>query len=100
LPISREFRDAWVDVTPASTVDIDLAKAKEVQLSKLRAARDSELAKLDKELMIATELGTPTQVIKDQKQALRDVTEPLKALEIDGYNDEAVLQQIRILGNL
>jgi hypothetical protein len=100
FPESREFRNAWCDITPSSKVDIDLKKAKDIKLQHMRYYRDKKLEKLDKELMIASETGGDVEGIKTKKQALREATEPLKNLEVSGYNDEAVLQQIRELGTL
>lgn len=100
LPSTREFRDAWVDVTDDNNVNIDLAKAKEVKLAEVRAKRNAELEKLDKEFLVALEIGDALGPIKLRKQALRDSTEPLKALEVSGIDDEVVLDQIRVLGRL
>lgn len=100
LPGDREFRNAWSDVTAEAKVDIDLVKAKNLKLAELRAARDVELLKLDKELMIALERGDNLEGVKQRKKALRDATEPLKALQVSGVNDEAVLNQIRSLSVL
>jgi len=98
IPATREFRKAWTDITNETIIDIDLAKAKEVQLTKLRALRDRALEKLDKKYMIAVELGTAVTDIKTAKQQLRDITEDLKNLVVSGVNDEDVLNRIKELG--
>lgn len=100
IPESREFRNAWVDVTPEAKVDIDLRKAKEIKLSELRAARNAELEKLDKETIIALEKSGDIEAIKARKQKLRDATEPLKNLQVSGINDKAILDQIKALSVL
>lgn len=101
IPPIREFRDAWTDVTEETSIDIDLAKAKDVALNRLRAERNKELDNLDKKLMIAMEMESDdVQSLKEKKQALRDVTEPLKALQAEGVNDENVLNQIKQLSML
>ena len=100
IPADREFRNAWVDVTAAAKVDIDLIKAKDLKLVELRAARDAELAELDKGFMIALERGEDLEAIKARKQELRDVTEPLKNLQVSGVNNKATLNQIKALAIL
>lgn len=68
----REFRDAW-------TIEgkVDLAKAKEVWKSKIRAIRDKRLEALDIQWMKAMERGDVkiAASIAADKQVLRDVTE-------------------------
>lgn len=102
LPSSREFRDAWCDITAESRVDIDLSKAKELQLRKLRLARQQAFVDLGfpQKLNPEIEDAILSSETKAKIQSLRDATEPLKALEVSGYNDEAVLKQIRELGTL
>jgi hypothetical protein len=100
LPSSREFRAAWCDVTPDLNIDIDLVKAKEVQLEKLRIKRNVKLQETDVLMTRALETGVGIEELKVQRQALRDATEPLKALEVSGYNDELVITQILTLGSL
>jgi len=102
IPKSREFRSAWVDVTDSSKVDIDLQLAKDAKLATLRAERTIELEKLDKEFLKALSMDDQERLslIKVRQQELRDATEPLKALEVDGYNDTVVLANIRSLGTL
>lgn len=85
IPQSREFRDAWVDVTAEPVVDIDLNKAKQVKLAQVRAERQERLERLDKHVIRAFEQGVQEDIdiIKAEKQALRDVTEPLKAMVVE-----------------
>lgn len=98
IPVTREFRNAWVDVTDDNNINIDLSRAKEAQLAKLRALRNKSLEKLDKEYIIALELGTAVQEIKAAKQQLRDITEGLKNLVVAGVDDEEALTNIKELG--
>jgi hypothetical protein len=100
IPANREFRNAWADVSESTTVDVDLAKAKEIKLAALRQLRNERLDALDKDFILALEKGEDLSNIKTKKQALRDATEPLKGLQVSGFNDEDVLQQIRTLGEL
>lgn len=103
LPSTREFRNAWCDVTPESRIDIDLSKAKNIQLDRLRLARNEALKESDI-LMTRVLEDSDSQAInalKTKRQALRDATEPLKALDAEGkFNDEEILQSIRELGSL
>ena len=100
LPANREFRNAWCDATPDAKVDIDLKKAKDLQLTKLRSTRNEKLTQADVEFMTKLEKGEDLTAIKAKKQKLRDATEPLKALSVEGYNTKEVLDQIRTLGTL
>jgi hypothetical protein len=101
IPISREFRAAWCDTQPGTQIDIDLDKAKDIQLERLREKRNHELDKMDKEYMKALTSGLATADIELKMQGLRDATEPLKALDCKGkYNDDALLQQIKNLGEI
>ena len=100
LPATREFRDAWVDVTKEAKVDIDMKKAKNIKLKELREKRQPKLDELDKDMIKALENDDEVKKaeIKAAKQALRDITEPLKNLAVDGVNNNVLLQQIRDLG--
>lgn len=102
IPVSREFRNAWVDVTDTSNIDINLVKAKEIQLEKLRLERVPLLEQLDKQMLYALEDGDVVKQaqIKLEKQRLRDVTEPLKVLDVSGLNDVEVLNNIKELGKI
>lgn len=97
IPSDREFRNAWCDTSPEAVVDIDLSKAKDLKLTELRAVRNTKLDKLDKEFMAALEKGEDLEGIKVKKQILRDFTEELKALPVEGVNDPEVLDMIRYL---
>lgn len=103
IPPSREFRDAWVDVTPESTIDINCTRARDVQLEKLRAERNKRLAETDIEMTRALEDGDVMQIaaIKIKRQNLRNATQPLKELDTEGViNDVRLLGIIRELGKL
>ncbi len=51
---------------------IDMAKAREIHKTKIRAARSSKLAELDIEFQKAQETSADTSAIVAKKQALRD----------------------------
>ncbi len=51
---------------------VDMAKAREIHKSKIRAAREPKLAELDIEFQKALETGASTTDIVAKKQALRD----------------------------
>ena len=72
LPNDRTFRGAWrIDCT------VDLDKAKEIWLDKIRIVRNERLKELDIEWMRAMENGEHKEAsnIAAVKQSLRDVTE-------------------------
>ena len=55
-----------------SIITTDMAKAREVHKTRIRAARVSKLAELDVEFQRALETGASTTDIVAKKQALRD----------------------------
>ena len=73
--INDFFFDAYT-VSNNAEIKINFTKAKEIQKNKWRYFRISILEKLDVEFMRAIEVGDASKqdLIKSQKQALRDVT--------------------------
>ena len=69
------FRDAWV-IDDNFIITIDVKKAKDIQRNYWRHARLQRLQKLDYQFMLALEEGNEEKIIniKQNKQALRDVT--------------------------
>ena len=56
----------------AQIITTDMAKAKEIHKTKIRAARPSKFAELDIEFQRALETSADTSAIIAKKQALRD----------------------------
>lgn len=100
IPADREFRNAWVDATEDTKINIDLARAKELKLQELREKRDVLLQKTDTAFLIALEEQKDLTEIKAEKERLRDITNPLKNLAVSGVDDEAVLAKIKELSTL
>lgn len=69
------FFDSYT-VSDNAEIEVNFTKAKEIQKNKWRYLRISILEKLDVEFMRAIEVGDTSKqdLIKAQKQALRDVT--------------------------
>ena len=74
LPTHRLFRGAWIDTGVA--IAHDMNKARAIHMDRIRAVRDVELDKLDKEYMLADEKDDKQlkQIIAAKKQVLRDLT--------------------------
>ena len=72
-----------------SIITTDMAKAREVHKTRIRAARGSKLAELDVEFQKALETGASTTDIVAKKQALRDA--PADSA-IESATDEAGLK--------
>jgi len=86
IPVSEEmFYKAWKQ--NGNKIDIDLEIARAIQLERIRAAREPWFKELDQEFMQAIEKGLDTKEIAEDKQYLRDITEPLKALELTSIDD-------------
>jgi hypothetical protein len=103
IPASREFRNAWVDVTTESRIDICCEKARDLKLGELRAKRNKKLAETDVEMTRALEQNDTAKrdALKTIRQNLRNITDPLKALNVTGkVNDEALLEEIKRLSEL
>jgi hypothetical protein len=62
----QTFRDAWVDGGEQEGIIVDMPKAREIHMKRVRAARDAALKKLDIETMKGRD-------VQDQKQVLRDL---------------------------
>lgn len=79
IPSDRTFRNAWTDEHDTPTVDIDLDKAKEIHLNRIREERNKELEKTDKEFVVALSKGLDTTEITEKKQELRDIPQEFEA---------------------
>lgn len=98
IPSSREFRNAWCDVTELSSIDIDCEKAKNIVLENIRKKREEAFKQLDQEFIMALEKGTDISDISNRKQSLRDITIPVKLLDALGkYNDREILLELNRL---
>ena len=75
IPSDRTFRDAWSDTTPELTIDVDMAKARDIHLQRIRIKRNAELSKLDIQATKAQDIGDTGTLaqIRARKQELRDL---------------------------
>lgn len=75
IPTDRYFRDAWEDTTPELVIDINMAKARDIHLNRIREQRNDELSKLDIEAIKAQDIGDVNALakIRARKQELRDL---------------------------
>ena len=96
LPADRSFREAWTDVNPTTTVDVDMVKAKSIHMDKIREARDEKLRQLDIETMKGVDVQAAKQLLRDlpQNTDLSGATtvEELNAIwpsEISQYNEKS-----------
>lgn len=85
FPEEKDFWDALKQ--DGKKLIFDLDKAKNIQLDRVRIAREPKLLELDKQFMLALEKGEDTKNIAAEKQALRDITEPLKNLSASNIDD-------------
>jgi hypothetical protein len=72
LPRDNDFYDAWE--MDATSVTVNLDKAKELTKKRLRAEREPLLAAQDVAFQRALESGVNTTAIVAEKQRLRDIT--------------------------
>ncbi|HYE20986.1 MAG TPA: phage tail assembly chaperone [Tepidisphaeraceae bacterium] len=89
---SRRFRLAWK--MGAAGVEVDLAAARGVVLSDLRAERNRRLDDSERLMSRANEIGTPSdqKAVRDYRQALRDLPakeavriEAMTVAELEAY---------------
>ena len=73
----RVFRDTWEDIE--GTIQVNMSKARDVQMDKIRDVRNKELVALDVPFMKALEDGdTDAQAtLKAKKQELRDIPQTI-----------------------
>jgi hypothetical protein len=72
LPRDNDFYDAWE--MDATSVTVNLDKAKEITKARLRAEREPLLAAQDVAFQRALESGADTTAIVAEKNRLRDIT--------------------------
>jgi len=75
IPTDRTFRNAWDDSDSTPKVVVNMPKAREIHMDKIRATRDAKLAELDIEVLKAMEAGDTARVtaIAKEKQDLRNI---------------------------
>jgi len=81
IPTDREFREAWSDITPEPVIDIDMVKARQIHLDRIRVKRNEALKALDVAAIKAVEIGATAtlEAVAAEKQALRDLPETIAA---------------------
>lgn len=73
LPSDRTFRNAWTH--DGKTLSVDMAKARAIHMSRIRAARNQALAALDGETIRAVGKGDTASrdSVEARKETLRDM---------------------------
>jgi len=73
IPLDRTFRDAWKQ--NATKIEVDMPKAREIHMKRIRIARDKKLAELDVNTMKALGRGDVEERnrVEMLKQTLRDL---------------------------
>lgn len=74
LPQDRTYRDAWC-CQDSKNIEIDMPKARDIHMGKIRASRNAALEREDTALMRAVESGNESAVraVAKHKQKLRDI---------------------------
>jgi hypothetical protein len=101
IPIDREFRNAWDDITEEDKIDIKGEKVKELLLKDLRDKRNIEFEKLDKDFIIALGRDDKDKLIeiKSKKEELRKITDPLKNEVVkEVLSEEDVIKLKELIG--
>jgi hypothetical protein len=77
IPTDRTFRNAWE--RGGKSVVVNMPKAREIHMARIRARRNELLDASDKELARAQETGGDVRAIQARRQALRDVPQSIQA---------------------
>lgn len=92
----RTFRNAWVKAD--NGVSIDCAAARDLALNSVRERRKIEFDKIGVPVKLAPELETAilSDETKAKLQQLREITEPLKELDVaDKIDDEQIITTLK-----
>ena len=102
IPNSREFRNAWCDISQESKIDIHADKARNILLDNVREQRKFMLESLDKDFIIALENNDQVKLgqIKTEKNRLRAITDPLKNLTVAESATDADIAYMKSLAVL
>lgn len=81
IPADRTFRNAWTldPARPKTPVGVDMPKARDIHMTRIREARAPEFARLDGEWMRATGQNDAAEAarIEAERQTLRDLPQTL-----------------------
>jgi hypothetical protein len=75
LPQDRTFRNAWKD-EGSRKIAIDMPRAREIHMDRIRIARDAKLEETDK-LVARLDGAAVPEELKAQRQKLRDIPQTL-----------------------
>lgn len=85
IPTDRYFRNAWEDT---GNITVNMGKAREIQMAKIRVARDAELKRLDIEQLKGIDVSAEKAKLRDLPQTFdlsqAKTPEELKALWPEG----------------
>lgn len=98
----RKYRNAWCDVTPDEKINIDMNKAKEIAIDNLRFMRQKSFEELGFKYKLdsSVEEALVSPEVKNKLEALRNITEPLKLLEIKiPYDDDETIEMLNQLSD-
>ena len=96
---NRDFRNAWTDDLAGPQIDVDMPRAKDIHLGRIRERRKEKFEELDVEYMKALEAGDSfaQTTAKNKKQALRDapaasaITDASNTTELKASWDTSIL---------
>ena len=101
IPTDRDFRGAWEDTTSPLVIDINISKAKDIHLNRIREQRNAALLVLDVQAVKAADQNKLTELaeIKVKKQTLRDIPQTAATELAQATTTEqlaAQLQEIKV----
>ncbi len=96
IPTDRTFRDAWKQREDGK-VEIDMPKARSIQMAKIRYKRNQLLDETDKEWLKASSRKDTVKLdqVEKEKQRLRDVPQNLQS-KVDSCSTPEELKAIDV----
>jgi hypothetical protein len=91
LPSDTEFRAAWTDANPGETVDVDMPKARTIQMDRIRKARDAKWEDFDSRYLAAQRDGADLSALDSERQSLKDIPNNAQAA-VDSASDVIALK--------
>lgn len=90
IPSHRKFRNAWIRPLSKQGIEVDVSKAKEIHLDRIRRMRDKKLKDLDVEMLKNITNSKKLKEIDAEKQLLRDIPQTIDLSNLDLNSPESL----------
>ena len=93
IPQDREFRGAWTDQNPGETVDINMPKARDIHMDRIRRDRDGRWADFDSRYSAAQRDSQDLTALDAERQGLKDAPNNAQT-NVDAAADVTALKAV------